>query len=139
MKNLLKTFYLIILLTTVMACGKEGERIDVEKALRYQVEKESGGKLQLVSFKEISVKHDNPEEPTVHAVTYQAKVHSKENFRWGTSKENKLSRFVPYEAENNFAYQNREITKAGETRDVQHTIVFQKKNGEWVDQFGQAY
>lgn len=136
---MLKFYGMIALTLMFMACGKEENEIKVEEALRYQVEKESGGKLQLVSFKEISTKEDNPKEPTVHAVTYQAKVHSKEDMRWGTSNENKLTRFIPYEAENNFGYQNREVTKAGETRDVEHTIVFQKKNGEWVDQYGKVY
>jgi hypothetical protein len=78
-------------------------------------------------------------EPTVHAVTYQAKVHSKEDIRWRTSTENKLTRYVPYEAENNFGYQDRKVTRAGETRDVEYTIVFQKKNGKWVDQYGKGY
>lgn len=123
----------------ILACSKEERGINVEGALRYQVEKESGGKLELVGFKEISSKQDHVEDATIYALTYQATVISKEDLRWGTSRENKLSRFVPYAAENNFGFQNREITQAGEKKELVYTIVFQKKDAQWVDQFGKVY
>jgi hypothetical protein len=123
----------------ILACSKEERGINVAGALRYQVEKESDGKLALVGFKELSSKRDHVDKPSIYALTYQATVLSKEDLRWGTSRENKLSRFIPYAAENNVGFQNREITKAGESREVTYTIVFQKKDGRWVDQFGKAY
>ena len=123
----------------MLACSKEERGINVAEALRYQVEKESGGKLALVSFKEISAKQEPVTDAQIYAVSYQATVHANQDLRWGTSRENKLSRFVPYAAENNIGFQNREITKAGEKRQVTYTIVFQKKDGKWIDQFKKAY
>jgi len=133
-------FYVVFLLLTVLiACQKEGSSIDVEKALKYQVEKESDNKLELVSFQPLSTKKDNDDNPTIHAVTYQATVKAREDVNWGTAVQNKQSRFVLYQPENNYTMTNRERIKAGETREVKYTIVFQKKDGQWTDQFGQVH
>lgn len=131
--------FTLLLLTLPVACQKEHEGIDVGKALKYQVEKESDGKLELVSFQPLSTKEDNPDSPTIHAVTYQATVKAREDVSWGTALQNKQSRFVRYQAENNYTMTNREQIKAGETREVKYTIVFQKKGGQWTDQFGNGY
>ena len=132
-------YFALLLLTVLVACQKEGGSIDVEKALKYQVEKESDGKLELVSFQPLSTKEDNPDNPTIHAVTYQATVKAREDVNWGTAVQNKQSRFVLYQPENNYTMTNRERIKIGETRDVKYTIVFQKKDGQWMDQFGRSY
>ena len=132
-------YFAFVLLTVLGACQKEGSSIDVEKALKYQVEKESDGKLELVAFQPLSTKEDNPHNPTIHAVTYQATVKAREDVNWGTAVQNKQSRFVLYQPENNYTMTNRERIKAGETREVKYTIVFQKKEGKWKDQFGQVY
>ncbi len=129
----------MLLLTFLVACQKEHQGIDVEKALKYQVEKESDGKLELVSFQPLNTKEDNPDGPTIHAVTYQATVKAREDVNWGTALQNKQSRFVRYQAENNYTMTNREQIKAGETREVKYTIVFQKKDEQWTDQFGNKY
>ncbi|MBD0263027.1 MAG: hypothetical protein ICV78_09970 [Tolypothrix sp. Co-bin9] len=129
----------LLLLTFLVACQKGHEGIDVEKALKYQVEKESDGKLELVSFQPLSTKEDNPDNPTVHAVAYQATVKAREDVNWGTAVQNKQSRFVLYQPENNYTMTNRERIKAGETREVKYTIVFQKKDGQWLDQFGEVH
>lgn len=44
-----------------------------------------------------------------------------------------------YDPPYNYTMQNRERAKAGETRQIQYTIVFQKKDGAWTDQFGKEY
>jgi hypothetical protein len=132
-------YFAFLLLIVSVACQKEAGSIDVEKALKYQVEKESDGKLELVSFQPLSTKEDNPDSPTIHAVTYQATIKAREDVNWGTAVQNKQSRFVLYQPENNYTMTNRERIKAGETREVKYTIVFQKKDGQWTDQFGKTY
>lgn len=131
--------FILLLLAILGACQKEENSIDVEKALKYQVERESDGKLELTAFQPLSTKEDNPDNPTIHAVTYQATVKAREDVNWGTALQNKQSRFVRYQPENNYTMTNRERIKAGETREVKYTIVFQKKDGQWTDQFGEVY
>jgi hypothetical protein len=130
---------LLLLCLTLAGCRKEESGINVEKALQYQVEKESEGKLTLVAFQELSTKKDNPDKPAIHAVTYRATVQAKEDLQWGTFLSKKQSRFVPFTDEYLAGFNNRESTKAGEKKDVEYTIIFQKQEDQWKDQFGNTY
>jgi hypothetical protein len=85
------------------------------------------------------VKQDNADDPAVHAVTYQAEVRAREEVLWGTVMDDVQTRFIAHDPQRIYGFRNREITKAGETRQIKYTIVFQKKEGKWTDQFGNSY
>jgi hypothetical protein len=95
--------------------------------------------LSLVSYKALRVNNDNPGSPTIHAITYEATVRSRHDLLWGSLADNKQSRFTAFPEGSSTIMRNVERTKGGETRTIRYTIVFQKKDGQWIDQFGIAY
>ena len=99
----------------------------------------SVGKLRLFFYRAVGVKNDHAENLTIHAVIYQAVVRAKEDLLWGSLADNKQSRYVPFPESSSTIMRNVTQTKKGETKEIQYTIVLQKKDGRWMDQFGKAY